>query len=123
LIEINAATAPAAIMGAQHLEKGHYMTWGKRTAAVGRVIAPALLLAGSALGALALEPWEQILAQQLDLEQKCAMTETYNVQEIPLGDEQTLSGKARCLDGREFDFSQPKSHMKFEIRACDPTIC
>ncbi len=69
------------------------------------------------------EPWEQVLAQQLDLEQKCVMTGTYNVKEFPLGNEVVLSGKARCYDGREFDFSQTKNHLKFEIRACEPTVC
>jgi len=69
------------------------------------------------------EPWEQVLSQQLDLEQKCVLTSTYNVQEWQLGDEMVLSGKARCYDGREFDFSQKKSHLKFDIKACEPTIC
>lgn len=82
-----------------------------------------LVLAGSTLAAVAIEPWEQILAQQLDLEQKCVMTATYNVQEFALGSEQVLSGKARCYDGREFDFSQKKNHLKFDIRACEPTVC
>ncbi len=34
-----------------------------------------------------------------------------------------LSGKARCYDGREFDFSQKKSHLKFDIKVCEPTVC
>ncbi len=83
----------------------------------------ALGLGGTADSAGATEPWEQVLAQQLDLEQKCIMTQTYNVQEWPLGDEMVISGKARCYDGREFDFSQKKNHMKFDIRACEPTVC
>jgi hypothetical protein len=104
-------------------EKGEGMVWGKRVGAVRCLIGAALALAGSAGGATAMEPWEQILAQQLDLEQKCVLTATYNVQEFTLGNEQVLSGKARCYDGREFDFSQKKNHLKFDIRACEPTIC
>jgi hypothetical protein len=86
-------------------------------------VAAALGLSGAAMGVLAKEPWEQVLSQQLDLEQKCVLTGTYNVQEWPLGNEMVLSGKARCYDGREFDFSQKKNHLKFELRVCEPTVC
>jgi hypothetical protein len=79
-----------------------------------------LVAAGAAA---AREPWEQVLAQQLDLEQKCVLTKTYNVQEWPLGNAMVISGKARCYDGREFDFSQKKNHLKFDIKACEPTVC
>jgi hypothetical protein len=74
-------------------------------------------------GARATEPWEQVLAQQLEAEQKCSLTSTYNVHEFPLGDQTVLSGKVRCYDGREFDFSQKKNHLKFDIKACEPTVC
>ncbi len=70
-----------------------------------------------------MEPWQQVLAQQLELEQKCTMVSTFEVHEWPLGHEVVLSGKARCYDGREFDFSQQKHHLKFEIRACEPAVC
>jgi len=83
----------------------------------------AVLVCGSAPGASAREPWELVLSQQLDLEQKCILTTTYNVQEWRLGDEMVLSGKARCYDGREFDFSQKKNHLKFDIKACEPAVC
>jgi hypothetical protein len=100
------------------------MSGGRRIRTVGR---SALVGLGAALlaatGARAAEPWEQVLSQQLDLEQKCVMTGTYNVQEWPLGDETVISGKARCYDGREFDFSQKKNHLKFDIKACEPTVC
>jgi hypothetical protein len=81
------------------------------------------LAAATAATAGAKAPWEHVLSQQLDLEQKCVLTSTYNVQEWQLGNEMVLSGKARCFDGREFDFSQKKNHLKFEIKACEPTIC
>jgi hypothetical protein len=86
-------------------------------------VAVALGLSGATLSALAKEPWELVLSQQLDLEQKCVLTGTYNVQEWQLGNEMVLSGKARCYDGREFDFSQKKNHLKFDIKACEPTVC
>jgi len=88
-----------------------------------RLAAGALGLCTCACVAIAAEPWEQVLAQQLDLEQKCVMTSTYNVQEWQLGDQMVLSGKARCYDGREFDFSQKKNHLKFDIKACEPAVC
>lgn len=76
-----------------------------------------------ATGAAAREPWEQVLAQQLGTEQKCILTATYNVQRWLLGEEMVLEGKARCYDGRVFDFSQKKNHLKFDLRACEPTVC
>jgi hypothetical protein len=85
--------------------------------------AVALAALATAHEAAALEPWEQVLSQQLDLEQKCILTNTYNVQEWPLGNETVISGKARCYDGREFEFSQKKNHLKFDIKACEPSVC
>jgi hypothetical protein len=69
------------------------------------------------------EVWEQLLGAQLEDEQRCVLAGTLFVRELPLGDSVVLSGRARCFDGREFDFSQSKPHMKFEIRACDPIYC
>lgn len=87
-------------------------------------LAAAAILASSATVAIAAtEPWEQVLSQQLASEQMCDMSGTYNVKEFPLGDDVVMMGKARCFDGREFDFSQQKNHMKFEIRQCEPTVC
>ncbi len=88
-----------------------------------RWLVAAVAAFGSAVSAVAMEPWEQVLSQQLALEQKCVLTGTYDVQEWPLGDATVRSGKARCYDGREFDFSQKKNHLKFDIKACEPTIC
>ncbi len=87
-------------------------------------LASAAIIASTATIAIAAaEPWEQVLSQQLASEQMCDMSGTYNVKEFPLGDDVVMMGKARCLDGREFDFSQQKNHMKFEIRQCEPTVC
>lgn len=51
------------------------------------------------------------------------MSGTVFVRELPVGDAIAYSGRAICLDGRQFDFSQSKPHLKFEIRSCDPTYC
>jgi hypothetical protein len=89
-----------------------------------RLVAMVSLRASLAVGpAIAAEPWEQVLGQQLDLEQKCILTGTYDVQEWPLGNEMVLTGKARCYDGRAFEFSQKKNHLKFDIRFCAPSVC
>lgn len=71
----------------------------------------------------AAEAWEHVLDSQLQEEKKCVLAGTVFVRQLPTGDGVTLSGRARCFDGREFDFSQSKPHMKFEIRACDPVVC
>lgn len=85
--------------------------------------AAAILASVATIAIAATEPWEQVLSQQLASEQMCDMSGTYNVKEFPLGDDVVMIGKARCLDGREFDFSQQKNHMKFEIRQCERTVC
>ena len=95
---------------------------GRRRVARG-LVAAVLAAANAAIATAAMEPWEQVLALQLELEQKCTMTGTYNVQEWSLGNEVVLSGRARCYDGREFDFSQKKNHLKFDIKACQPAVC
>ena len=87
------------------------------------LVASALVASGVTVALAAAEPWEQVLSQQLAAEQMCDMSGTYNVQEFPLGDDIVMMGKARCYDGREFDFSQKKTHMKFDIKPCEPTVC
>lgn len=69
------------------------------------------------------EVWEQLLKLQLEDEKKCVLAGTVFVREMPGPEGVTISGRAKCFDGREFDFSQSKPHMKFEIRACEPTVC
>jgi hypothetical protein len=134
LIVINAGTPQAAMICGVvgcflHKVEGRRMggkqrRWAARSRVLVGLVCMSSLAAIVAAGtAVAREPWEQVLAQQLDLEQKCILTDTYNVHEWPLGDEKVISGKARCYDGREFDFSQKKNHLKFDIRACEPTVC
>ena len=71
----------------------------------------------------AIEGWEHLLGMQLEDEQKCILAGTLYVREMPVGNAVVLSGRARCFDGRLFDFSQSKPHLKFEIRACEPVVC
>lgn len=87
------------------------------------LVAGAIILSSASVALAATEPWKQVLSQQLAAEQMCDMTGTYNVQEFPLGDNVVMIGKARCYDGREFDFSQKKQHMKFDITPCEPNVC
>ena len=71
----------------------------------------------------AAEVWEQLLDSQLQDEKKCVLAGTLFVREMPSPDGVILSGRAHCLDGRLFDFSQSKPHMEFEIRARHPVAC
>jgi hypothetical protein len=71
----------------------------------------------------ATEVWEKLLSIQLKNEMKCILAETMFVREMPLADGIVLSGRARCFDGREFDFSQSKPHMRFDLKTCDPVVC
>ena len=99
----------------------------KNTRPAAAVVAFALIasLATSPLPALsaAAPVWERLLDSQLQDEKKCVLAGTLFVREMPTGAGVILSGRARCFDGREFDFSQSKPHMKFELRACDPMVC
>lgn len=67
--------------------------------------------------------WETLLRMQLEETQKCVMSGTVFVRELPVNGGVAYSGRAICLDGRLFDFSQSKPHLKFEITTCDPTYC
>ncbi len=69
------------------------------------------------------DAWEKLLRSQLDDGHKCTLSGVIFVREMPSGDAIIYSGRAKCFDGREFDFSQSKPHMKFDIKACEPTVC
>lgn len=69
------------------------------------------------------EAWEKLLRIQLEEAHKCVLSGTVFVREMPSGEGITYSGRAKCFDGRDFDFSQSKPHMKFDIKSCDPTVC
>ena len=49
-----------------------------------------------------LEVWEQLLGVQLVEEQRCVLAGTLFVREMPTREGVTLSGRARCFDGRQF---------------------
>lgn len=69
------------------------------------------------------EGWEATLKLQLNDEKKCTFERFVFVRQLsgePLGG---LEGRARCQDGREFDFARQKAHQKFELRLCMPTVC
>jgi hypothetical protein len=87
----------------------------------------AMAVAASGLSLAAAEtappPWQTLLEMQLQAEVKCVMSGTVFVREEPHGSEVAISGRALCIDGRMFDFSQSKPHLKFDIRACEPVAC
>jgi len=69
------------------------------------------------------QPWALSLAAQLIAEKRCDIQAMYFVREMPSAEGTLYSGRLRCIDGREFDFSQSKPHLKFDIKACEPTAC
>ncbi len=85
----------------------------------------ALLAAGPthAQESKAVPTWQSILALQLSSMQKCDLDKVLFFHEVPVGDSVSTEGRARCLDGREYDFSRDRSHEKFTLRLCQPTVC
>ena len=69
------------------------------------------------------EGWLPVLKQVLAAERKCDLGELLWARDVPVGGSVALEGRVRCLDGREFDFSRPRPHMRFEVRLCLPTVC
>lgn len=67
--------------------------------------------------------WMPALRHVLAHEETCKLGEVLWRREVPIGKETVLEGRARCLDGREFDFTQRRPHMKFDVRLCQPTVC
>lgn len=67
--------------------------------------------------------WQLILAQQLQGERQCKLDHIVAVRQFELAGDAVVEGRVRCADGREFDFSRAKMHLKFEIRLCQPAIC
>lgn len=97
---------------------------------------PALAIALTALlasgGAIAQEKkpevtpvpaWQSILALQLSSAHKCDLDKVLFFHEVPVGETVSTEGRARCLDGREYDFSRDRAHEKFTLRLCQPTVC
>lgn len=86
-------------------------------------MALALAVAAPAAAAAEVETWQSVLKQVLAVEKKCQLHEIEWVREVPVGGHVGLEGRVRCADGREFDFTRPRPHMKFEVQLCQPTVC
>jgi hypothetical protein len=68
-------------------------------------------------------PWRLVLKEQLKHEKACSLNAIIAYQEVPLGDDVGLDGRASCFDGREFNFTRKRKHQKFSIELCQPTVC
>jgi hypothetical protein len=68
-------------------------------------------------------PWRILLGQQLKQEKACDLNEILVFDESRKGDDVVIEGKVSCVDGRQFDFSRPRQHQKFEIKLCEPAVC
>lgn len=67
--------------------------------------------------------WHIVLNQQLLAEKDCKVNFLTNIREFKLAGENVLEARAHCVDGRSFDASRKKKHLKFELKMCQPTIC
>lgn len=89
--------------------------------------AVALLGSSPAIAAEEAKPavpqWQEILALQLLETYRCDLDKVLFVRELKVGESTSSEGRARCLDGREYDFSRDRAHEKFTLRLCQPTVC
>jgi hypothetical protein len=69
------------------------------------------------------DPWRVLLQQQLRAVKSCDLMEVLTYSELDLGDHKVLEGRISCIDGREFTFTRPRPHQKFEFELCEPTVC
>lgn len=67
--------------------------------------------------------WRLILKDQVKVDKSCDLAEVLTYSELKIGDEVAISGKISCLDGREYDYSRPRPHQKFEFRLCEQSVC
>lgn len=67
--------------------------------------------------------WRLLLKDQLKSEKNCDLLEVLTYSELKVGDEISISGKISCVDGRQYDYSRPRPHQKFEVRLCEPSVC
>ena len=72
---------------------------------------------------LAKETWQAVLKIQLMKEQRCDLNYMTRLREFELANHQVIEGRAHCTDGREFDVVRRKTHLKFDIKLCQPTLC
>ena len=92
-------------------------------------------LLGSLVGAVlvanvagAMEPqavpeWLPMLKLQLKETNGCDLTEVLHWRDLKVGDGVGTEGRARCIDGREYDFTRGREHQKFTLRLCQPAVC
>jgi hypothetical protein len=85
--------------------------------------APSSLLAQESQKEPSAEPWRLLLQQQLKASKACDLNEVINFNELDIGDHRALEGRISCIDGREFTFTRPRPHQKFEFNLCEPTVC
>ncbi|MFN3867675.1 MAG: hypothetical protein ACK4MF_01260 [Hyphomicrobiaceae bacterium] len=67
--------------------------------------------------------WQTILSIQLRDAHKCDLDKVLFSRDVKVGEQTSTEGRARCLDGREYDFSRSREHEKFTLRLCQPTVC
>ncbi|MGE5266758.1 MAG: hypothetical protein ACM3L9_05255 [Deltaproteobacteria bacterium] len=67
--------------------------------------------------------WRVVLKDQVKAEKNCDLAEVLTYSELKIGDEVAISGKISCIDGRQYDYSRPRPHQKFEFRLCEPSVC
>lgn len=91
-------------------------------AAVGALLATALMWPVGARADDAPQ-WQGILALQLQETYNCTLEKVLFSRDVPLGETSSTEGRARCFDGREYDFTRTRGHEKFTLRLCQPTVC
>lgn len=69
------------------------------------------------------DDWKAVLRLQLEAEQRCQLDHMISVRQLPVAPLGALEGRLRCKDGREFDFSRAKPHLRFDLRLCAPAVC
>jgi hypothetical protein len=67
--------------------------------------------------------WKVVLKDQVKVDKNCDLAEVLTYSELKIGDDVAISGKISCVDGREYDYSRPRPHQKFDFRLCEPSVC
>lgn len=67
--------------------------------------------------------WRVVLKDQVKADKNCDLAEVLTYSELRIGDDVAISGKISCIDGREYDYSRPRPHQKFDFRLCEPSVC
>ncbi len=67
--------------------------------------------------------WRAVLKEQVKADKNCDLADVLTYSELKIGEEIAISGKISCIDGRQYDYSRPRPHQKFEFRLCEPSVC